>query len=396
MAQAPILGAGGIVVRGGDTPLIAVVQRRKDNAWVLPKGKLKSKESAIAAAEREVMEETGQDVIVHEFLGAISYTASGKPKLVQFWRMEAADLPARKLTKDIKAVKWLALEPALKKLADPLEQVFLRNVAERALAIALPIVEPAATAKSNRKRSAVAPAEQPTAMTLPIVEPSFRAKPPVREGHETLPALPAQIVAEQMPKPSVLPTPIPKQVVLATSAPTQIAPAAPARPAPVTMMPAAARLIETPRVERPLVTPPEERPVAMTSTAGPPVVRTPTVAMQPATRSPVVAKPAAEPPVAMKPATALRVVTNPASEPSVAANPVARRPVVTKLAEEPTVVARPATQTIPERNVVAPPIAEPSAPLNLFGRVLQRLQRDWSDRSQRRHWTTGIARRTGR
>ena len=42
-----------IVLRGGARPRIAVVQRRKDNGWVLPKGKLKSKESAISAARRE-------------------------------------------------------------------------------------------------------------------------------------------------------------------------------------------------------------------------------------------------------------------------------------------------------------------------------------------------------
>ena len=34
------MAAGGIVVRGTHTPLIAVVQRRKDDGWVLPKGKL--------------------------------------------------------------------------------------------------------------------------------------------------------------------------------------------------------------------------------------------------------------------------------------------------------------------------------------------------------------------
>ena len=41
MARTPILAAGGIVLRGSGQPRIAVVQRRKDNGWVLPKGKLK-------------------------------------------------------------------------------------------------------------------------------------------------------------------------------------------------------------------------------------------------------------------------------------------------------------------------------------------------------------------
>ena len=50
--QRPILAAGGIVVRQGVKPLVAIVQRRRDNAWVLPKGKLKANEKPIAAATR--------------------------------------------------------------------------------------------------------------------------------------------------------------------------------------------------------------------------------------------------------------------------------------------------------------------------------------------------------
>ena len=60
------------MLRGGARPRIAVVQRRKDNGWVLPKGKLKWKESAISAARREACEETGYHVAVREFLGVVS------------------------------------------------------------------------------------------------------------------------------------------------------------------------------------------------------------------------------------------------------------------------------------------------------------------------------------
>ena len=69
----PVLAAGGIVISGGRKPRIAIVQRRRDNAWVLPKGKLKPDERPIAAARREATEETGCEVRVHEFLGVISY-----------------------------------------------------------------------------------------------------------------------------------------------------------------------------------------------------------------------------------------------------------------------------------------------------------------------------------
>jgi 8-oxo-dGTP diphosphatase len=135
MARTPILAAGGIVIRGGSEPLFAIVQRRKDSSWVLPKGKLKRKESVLAAAQREVLEETGHAVFVHEFLGAISYFAGGKPKVVQFWRMEAADEASTKVMGEIKAVRWLPLRSAIKRLSRPLERAFLRSVGDHALAL---------------------------------------------------------------------------------------------------------------------------------------------------------------------------------------------------------------------------------------------------------------------
>ena len=91
----PVLAAGGIVIRSGQKPLIAVVQRRRDNAWVLPKGKLKPNEKPIVAARREATEETGCDVRVHEFLGVISYLGGSGPKLAHFWRMQAVNGASR-------------------------------------------------------------------------------------------------------------------------------------------------------------------------------------------------------------------------------------------------------------------------------------------------------------
>src|SRR3954454_10414887 len=89
MARLPVLAAGGIVLRRERTPLIAVVRLRKRNEWVLPKGRLDDGETARAAAAREVMEETGHDVSVHEFLGTLVYESGGRSKVVHYWRMEA-------------------------------------------------------------------------------------------------------------------------------------------------------------------------------------------------------------------------------------------------------------------------------------------------------------------
>ena len=133
MAGKTIHAAGGIVVRNGARPLIAVVQRAKDEHWVLPRGKLKLNESPLAGARREVIEETGHRVRVREFLGAITYRARGRPKVVQFWHMQAAVNPSRDLMKDIMAVEWLPLSAAVRRLSYPLEKLFLRNVGRMAL-----------------------------------------------------------------------------------------------------------------------------------------------------------------------------------------------------------------------------------------------------------------------
>ena len=133
MSGKTIHAAGGIVVRNGARPLIAVVQRAKDELWVLPRGKLKLNESALAGARREVVEETGHRVRVRESLGAITYRARGRPKVVQFWRMQAAVNPSRDVMKDIMAVEWLPLRAAVRRLSYPLEKLFLRNVGRHAL-----------------------------------------------------------------------------------------------------------------------------------------------------------------------------------------------------------------------------------------------------------------------
>jgi 8-oxo-dGTP diphosphatase len=131
--RALILAAGGIVFREGSKPRIAVVRLRRDKAWVLPKGKLCRGERALDAARREVLEETGYRVSVHEFLGSMAYAFNGKIKIVQFWHMRAVGEPAGKLMNDVKAVKWLSLKQAIETLTRAHEKVFLANVGPAAL-----------------------------------------------------------------------------------------------------------------------------------------------------------------------------------------------------------------------------------------------------------------------
>ena len=136
MARAPVLAAGGIVLRRGAPPLVAVVRQRKRNEWVLPKGKLDDGETPKEAAHREVLEETGHDVAIHEFLGTLVYQSGGRTKAVHFWRMEADGGPVRTLMNDIKAVDWLTLDDAIARLSREYERAFLTQIGPIALAAA--------------------------------------------------------------------------------------------------------------------------------------------------------------------------------------------------------------------------------------------------------------------
>ena len=181
----PILAAGGIVMRGGPEPLVAIVQLRKCNSWVLPKGKLNADESALAAARREVLEEVGHKVHIHEFLGTISYDVGDRVKVVKFWRMRAIGEPARGSTRDVKAVQWLPLHEAVEKLTRSREGAFLESVA--------PVVAEAVQRAARKSR----PAESPTRNDP--VEPAGQSagksireapRPPLgdgAEGHEQSP-----------------------------------------------------------------------------------------------------------------------------------------------------------------------------------------------------------------
>src|ERR1700731_117728 len=162
MAREPILAAGGIVLRQEEPPLIAVVRLRKRNEWVLPKGKLDDGETPRAAAEREVLEETGHVVSVHEFLGTLVYESGGRSKAVLYWRIETNGGQAHDVMGDFRAVDWLPLEAAVERLSHVYERAFLANVGPLALEAAAlarvtrPKAKPRAPAKP-RGRPAVAP-----------------------------------------------------------------------------------------------------------------------------------------------------------------------------------------------------------------------------------------------
>ena len=195
------------MLRREKNPRIAVVRLRKRNEWVLPKGKLDDGETPRAAAEREVLEETGHDVSVHEFLGTLVYESGGGFKVVHYWRMQADGERVHELMNDIKEVDWLPLDAALERLSRGYERAFLANVGPIALQAAATAEAAArrsrAKAPAPEKRRSRRPAPTPTPViappSAPAATPSMAEEMPVATPPEVVEAAPevAQVVQDQ-------------------------------------------------------------------------------------------------------------------------------------------------------------------------------------------------------
>jgi 8-oxo-dGTP diphosphatase len=133
VAKVQVQAAGGIVLRRDLPARVAVVRLRKRDEWVLPKGKLDDGETPRAAARREVLEETGHNVTVREFLGTLVYETGGRAKVVHYWNMEANSEQTRELMSDVRAVDWLPLNAAVDRLSREHERAFLEAVGPLAI-----------------------------------------------------------------------------------------------------------------------------------------------------------------------------------------------------------------------------------------------------------------------
>ena len=117
---ARVRAAGGVLWREVDGQvLVAVVHRPRYDDWSLPKGKLDPGELEVAAAVREVEEETGFSCVVGRGLGITRYRVLDKgrdvPKRVRWWALEAGDgefVP----DSEVDRLDWLTVPKAVRRV----------------------------------------------------------------------------------------------------------------------------------------------------------------------------------------------------------------------------------------------------------------------------------------
>ena len=124
-----IKAAGGILQRStprGDE--VMVVYRKRHQDWTLPRGKVRDGESFQEAAMREVQDETGCSCRIGNYLGTISYSDNGVPKVVLFWKMTLVEDKGARNNEEIGEALWLQVPAAIERLTHAQEKALLSRV----------------------------------------------------------------------------------------------------------------------------------------------------------------------------------------------------------------------------------------------------------------------------
>jgi 8-oxo-dGTP diphosphatase len=103
---------------------ICLVHRPKYDDWSHPKGKLKNAEDPLAAALREVLEETGHHCVPGARLGTVRYLANGRPKRVDYWAAEATG-GAFAPNDEVDRVLWLTPAAARGRMTQPRDRLLV-------------------------------------------------------------------------------------------------------------------------------------------------------------------------------------------------------------------------------------------------------------------------------
>lgn len=127
-----VRAAGGVVWRpdpvGGPQPQIVLVHRPRHDDWSLPKGKVHPGEHPLAAAVREVFEETSARSVPQTRLPSVRYRdgVTGREKVVEYWSMRATRWSDRRPDHEVDEVRWVGPTDAARLLTYPQDRHVVR------------------------------------------------------------------------------------------------------------------------------------------------------------------------------------------------------------------------------------------------------------------------------
>lgn len=114
-----IRAAGVVLTRGVGRDLeVAVIRRRRQRDWSLPKGKLDPGEHPLEAAVRECQEETGFTPVLDVPLPTQRYHVDNVPKTVEYWRATVLD-GQFSANREVDVLRWVTPREASRRLTYP-------------------------------------------------------------------------------------------------------------------------------------------------------------------------------------------------------------------------------------------------------------------------------------
>jgi 8-oxo-dGTP diphosphatase len=106
-----MIRAAGAIIWRENSPFdleVLVIHRPQYDDWTFPKGKVDDGESSIAAAYREVKEETGVDAVFGQYLGTTSYKVDDNKKKVKYWMARAKNDPTPFIpNSEVDKIEWV-------------------------------------------------------------------------------------------------------------------------------------------------------------------------------------------------------------------------------------------------------------------------------------------------